>query len=65
MPTESLRAEVFGMTYDPAFAKWGAVLGLAELVTYAEYAHWHLVSALEQPGLQGGGWRVCCYMWLR
>ncbi|MBV9301964.1 MAG: isoprenylcysteine carboxylmethyltransferase family protein [Acidobacteriaceae bacterium] len=44
---------------DPAWDKWVALLGLAELGIFFEYAHWRLAPRLVNPGAQGLGLLLC------
>lgn len=54
-PSQEVRNEAFGYTFDPAMARWVSVLGLGELLIYLDYGHWHIVPPLEIPGLQAVG----------
>lgn len=51
---ETLR-EASGLTYDPATIRLGTMLAIADLSIFLDYAHWHLMPALRQPGLQMTG----------
>jgi len=44
---------------DPTWDRWTAVLGLAELAVFFEYAHWRPVSQLLLPSLQTTGLLLC------
>ena len=48
---EMLR-EASGLNYDPATIRLGTMLAVADLSVFLDYAHWHLIPALRQPGLQ-------------
>ena len=64
---DDAKGEALGMTFDPGLAKWGGLLGLAELRVFLEYGHWNLAPALENPIVQYAG--VILYfaalVWLR
>ncbi len=47
--------EALGLSYDPGLLRWGTPLSLAGLTVFLDYAHWHLVPALEKPFLQSLG----------
>ena len=47
--------EAFGLSYDPGLLRWSALLSIGELAVILDYAHWHLVPALERPLFQGLG----------
>jgi protein-S-isoprenylcysteine O-methyltransferase Ste14 len=47
--------EAVGATYDPVLVKVTVVLGFLDYAILFEYAHLHLVPALEQPPLQWAG----------
>ena len=51
---EMLR-EASGLNYDPATIRLGTLLAIADLSVFLDYAHWHLIPALRQPGLQAAG----------
>jgi len=51
---ETLR-EASGLNYDPATIRLGTLLAIADLSVFLDYAHWHLIPALRQPGLQAAG----------
>src|ERR1051325_4258556 len=54
-PSQEVKNEAFGYSFDPAMAKWIGVLGLGELLIYLDYGHWHLMPALINPWLQWAG----------
>ena len=54
-PSQEVRNEALGYSFDPAMARWISVLGLGELLIYLDYGRWHLVPALEISGLQMTG----------
>jgi protein-S-isoprenylcysteine O-methyltransferase Ste14 len=47
--------EALGLTYDPGVLLFVAILEPGKLAVVLDYAHWHLVPALEQPALQALG----------
>jgi protein-S-isoprenylcysteine O-methyltransferase Ste14 len=47
--------EAFGLTYDPGVLLFAVILEPGKLAVVLDYAHWHLVPALEQPALQTVG----------
>lgn len=53
--SEEIAREALGVSYDPSLFRWGMVLNGAVLLVVLDYAHWHLLPALEQPFLQGIG----------
>ena len=53
--SRELAAEALGLSYDPGLLRWGTVLSLAQLSVLLDYAHWHLVPALENRVFQGIG----------
>lgn len=54
-PSQEVRNEAFGYTFDPAMARWVSVLGLGELLIYLDYGHWHIAPSPEVSGLQAVG----------
>ncbi|HEX8070829.1 MAG TPA: methyltransferase [Pyrinomonadaceae bacterium] len=53
--SEEVKREAFGLSYDPAMAKWISLLALAELCVFLDYGHWRLLPALETRAAQGAG----------
>ena len=53
--SEKVAREALGLAYDPALFRGGMGLNAALLLVVLDYAHWHLVPALEHPLLQGIG----------
>ncbi len=66
-PSEDVKREAFGMSYDPVMAKWISLLALAELTVFIDYGHWRLLPALENRVLQGVGMilYLISLFWLR
>lgn len=54
-PSQEVKNEAFGYSFDPAMATWVSLLGLGELLIYLDYGHWHLMPALINPWLQWTG----------
>ena len=53
--SKEVAGEALGLTYDRALFQGGMVLNGAVLFVVLDYAHWHLVPALESPLLQKVG----------
>jgi protein-S-isoprenylcysteine O-methyltransferase Ste14 len=53
--SQQVRQEWWAASSSPGWNKWVAMLMLADLTIFLDYAHWHLVAALERPVLQGLG----------
>jgi protein-S-isoprenylcysteine O-methyltransferase Ste14 len=53
--SEEVAREALGLAYDPTLFRGGMGLNAALLLVVLDYAHWHLVPALEHPLLQGIG----------
>jgi protein-S-isoprenylcysteine O-methyltransferase Ste14 len=71
--SKEVAREALGLTYDPALFGGGTALNGAVLLVVLDYAHWHLVPALERPLLQGIGvllgilgviWQTWADVWL-
>ncbi|HEY7545744.1 MAG TPA: isoprenylcysteine carboxylmethyltransferase family protein [Blastocatellia bacterium] len=64
---DEAKSEAFGTSYDPGMAGWVTMLGIAELVVFLDYGHWHLAPALESKVLQsaGLGLYIITLLWLR
>jgi protein-S-isoprenylcysteine O-methyltransferase Ste14 len=64
---DEIKSEAFGTSYDPGMAARVTLLGIAELIVFLDYGHWHLAPALENKILQSAG--VALYLitlaWLR
>ncbi len=56
-----------GMQFDPTMFRWIAALGVAEMLAFADHAHWNLVPALRNPVLQSVGLALFAFdiFWLR
>jgi protein-S-isoprenylcysteine O-methyltransferase Ste14 len=44
--------EALGLSYDPGILLFALILEPAKFAVVLDYGHWHLVPALERPGLQ-------------
>lgn len=53
--SKEVAREALGLSYDTALFRGGMGLNAALLLVVLDYAHWHLVPALERPLLQGIG----------
>ena len=53
--SRSLRREWWGQTSNAATVRWVILLMLGDLMVFLDYGHWHVVSSLERPALQGVG----------
>lgn len=71
--SEGIAREALGLRYDKALFRGGMVLNGAVLFMALDYAHWHLLPALERPLLQGIGlvlgiigviWQTWADIWL-
>ena len=63
--SQHVRQEWWAASSSPGWSKWVTLLMLADLMTFLDYAHWHLVTALERPILQwlGMGVYVGVVLW--
>lgn len=50
-----LRREWWGETSVAATERWVILLMFGDLMVFLDYGHWHIVSSLERPTLQGIG----------
>ncbi len=57
--SKEVAREALGMSYDPTLLRWATLLSFAELTVVLDYAHWHLVPALERHTLQNIGLGLC------
>ena len=55
IPTDEIRRLFYSLDIDPGFERWSIGLGLAELAVFVDYAHWHLLPALDHTALQTAG----------
>lgn len=54
-PAPEIRRLFYALDIDAGFERWGAGLGLAELAAFLDYAHWHLVPALDNAAIKTCG----------
>ena len=55
IPTDEIRRLFYSLDIDPGFERWSIGLGLAELTVFVDYAHWHLLPALDRTALKTAG----------
>jgi protein-S-isoprenylcysteine O-methyltransferase Ste14 len=53
--TAEIRRLFYSLDIDPGFERWSVGLGVAELVAFLDYAHWHLVPALDNTAVKTAG----------
>ncbi len=58
--SREMMREAAGVSYDPGFVRWIAVLALGGIAVFLDYAHWRLTPALEIPALQWLGLALYC-----
>jgi protein-S-isoprenylcysteine O-methyltransferase Ste14 len=54
-PAPEIRRLFYSLDIDPGFERWSMWLGLAELAAILDYAHWHLVPALDSTAIKTAG----------
>lgn len=50
-----IRRLFYSLDIDAGFERWTVGLGLAELAAFLDYAHWHLVPALDNTAIKTAG----------
>lgn len=54
-PAPEIRRLFYALDIDAGFERWTAGLGVAELAAFLDYAHWHLVPALDTAAINSCG----------
>jgi YD repeat-containing protein len=55
IPTDEIRRLFYSLDIDSGFERRSIGLGLAELAVFVDYAHWHLLPALDNTAAKAAG----------
>jgi protein-S-isoprenylcysteine O-methyltransferase Ste14 len=58
--SREMMREAAGVSYDPGFVRWIAVLALGGIAVFLDYGQWRLTPTLEIPALQWLGLALYC-----